>query len=69
MERQLGQIRERGWAEDDGEHEDYLNGVALPVFDARGRVTHGISVTALRAVVPRAELREHIDRCRAAAHT
>ncbi|PXY27935.1 IclR family transcriptional regulator [Prauserella muralis] len=68
LERQLDLVRHRGWAEDDGEHEDYINCVALPVFDARGRVTHGISVTALRAVAPLDELRRHLDDFRAAAH-
>lgn len=61
LEEQLATVRQRGWAEDDGEREDYINCVALPVFDARGRVTHGISVTALRSVAPLEELRTHID--------
>ncbi|MBE1583543.1 IclR family transcriptional regulator [Nonomuraea angiospora] len=65
---ELALTRERGWAEDDGEHEDYINCVALPVFDARGKVTHAISITALRAVVPLEELRGSIDDLRDAAH-
>ncbi|MEU4233979.1 IclR family transcriptional regulator [Nonomuraea sp. NPDC026600] len=68
FEADLALTRERGWAEDDGEHEDYINCLALPVFDARGRVTHGISITALRAVAPLAELRAHLDEFREAAH-
>ncbi|MEU7860639.1 IclR family transcriptional regulator [Nonomuraea sp. NPDC049141] len=68
LEADLALTRERGWAEDDGEHEDYINCLALPVFDARGQVTHAISVTALRAVAPLAELRVHIDDFREAAH-
>ncbi|MEK8170077.1 IclR family transcriptional regulator [Streptomyces sp. M19] len=52
LEREIERARENGWAEDNGEHEDYINCVALPVFDARGRVTHGISITALSAVAP-----------------
>ncbi|MFC3996706.1 IclR family transcriptional regulator [Nocardiopsis sediminis] len=61
LERELDLTRERGWAEDRGEHEDYINCLALPVFDARGRVAHAISVTALSAVAPLPELRAHID--------
>ncbi|QIZ37307.1 IclR family transcriptional regulator [Saccharopolyspora sp. ASAGF58] len=68
LEKDLDATRDRGWAEDNGEREDYINCIALPVFDARGKVTHGISITALRAVAPLEELRGHIDRFRAAAH-
>ncbi|TDC18173.1 IclR family transcriptional regulator [Streptomyces sp. 8K308] len=64
---ELALTRSRGWAEDDGEHEGYVNCVALPVHDARGRVTHGISVTALSAVAPLTELRAHLNEFRAAA--
>ncbi|MEW2570615.1 IclR family transcriptional regulator [Streptomyces sp. NPDC047070] len=63
----LRRSRSRGWAEDDGEHEGYINCVAVPVFDARGKATHGISVTALSAVAPLAELRTHLDEFRSAA--
>lgn len=46
----LAKCRHRGWAEDNGEKEDYINCVALPIFDSSNRVSLGISVTALRAV-------------------
>ncbi|GAA3816015.1 MULTISPECIES: IclR family transcriptional regulator [Amycolatopsis] len=65
---ELDRVRERGWAEDDGEHEDFLNCLALPVRDARGQVTHSLSVTALKVVAPLAELRAHLDEYRTAAH-
>ena len=65
--RELDLVRQRGWAEDDGEKEDYINCVALPVFDASGRVTIGMSVTALRAVAPLTELREHMPEYRRVA--
>lgn len=58
----------RGWAEDNGEHEDYINCVALPIFDARGKVTHGISVTALRVAAPLKELRRCVPEFRKTAH-
>ncbi|MFD5319955.1 IclR family transcriptional regulator [Streptomyces sp. NPDC127098] len=64
---ELALTRSRGWAEDDGEHEGHVNCVALPVFDARGKVTHAISVTALAAVAPLTELRAHLDEFRTAA--
>lgn len=56
----LAKSRHRGWAEDDGEKEDYINCIALPVFDSSNRVSLGISVTALRAVAGLQELRETI---------
>ncbi|MGI5440983.1 IclR family transcriptional regulator [Streptomyces shenzhenensis] len=67
LDQDLRQTRARGWAEDDGEHEGYINCIALPVFDARGKVTHGISITALSAVAPLTELRSHLDEFRKAA--
>lgn len=60
--------KSRGWAEDNGEHEDYINCVALPIFDARGKVTHGMSVTALRAAAPLQELRRCIPEFRKTAY-
>lgn len=57
---ELAKIRKRGWAEDDGEQESYINCIALPVFDALGRVTSGISMTSLSAVAPLPSLREQI---------
>ncbi|MGW4731933.1 IclR family transcriptional regulator [Streptomyces shenzhenensis] len=67
LDQDLRQTRARGWAEDDGEHEGYINCIALPVFDARGKVTHGISITALSAVAPLTQLRSHLDEFRTAA--
>lgn len=43
-------IRRRGWAVDDGEHEDWLNCIAVPVFDKDGVAVAGISITSLRAI-------------------
>lgn len=57
---ELELTRIRGWAEDDGEKEDYINCVALPIFNARGQVCAGMSVTALKAVAPLVELRRDL---------
>ena len=57
---ELQLVRERGWAEDDGEKEDFINCIALPIRDASGRVTLGMSVTALRAVAGLEELRKDL---------
>ncbi|GIG87035.1 IclR family transcriptional regulator [Plantactinospora endophytica] len=57
---ELARIVERGWAEDDGEFEDFVNCVAVPVWDARGRVVGAVSITALRALAPLERLHEHL---------
>lgn len=57
---ELELTRARGWAEDDGEKEDYINCLALPIFDSRGKVCGGMSVTALKAVAPLPELRRNL---------
>ncbi|MER5439775.1 IclR family transcriptional regulator [Streptomyces sp. NPDC002790] len=45
----LDTTRARGWAVDDGEYEDYVNCVAVPVRDSSGEVVAAVSVTALKA--------------------
>ncbi|MFF1586559.1 IclR family transcriptional regulator [Streptomyces sp. NPDC058286] len=45
----LDETRGRGWAVDDGEYEDYVNCVAVPVRDSSGAVIAAVSVTALKA--------------------
>lgn len=46
---QLAEIREQGYAVDDGEYEDFVNCVAMPLRDATGQVTGAVSITALKA--------------------
>ncbi|MET8473207.1 IclR family transcriptional regulator [Streptomyces sp. NPDC006422] len=45
----LTETRTRGWAVDDGEYEDFVNCVAVPVRDSSGEVVAAVSVTALKA--------------------
>ncbi|MFD8671717.1 IclR family transcriptional regulator [Streptomyces seoulensis] len=45
----LDETRARGFAVDDGEYEDYVNCVAVPVRDSGGEVIAAVSVTALKA--------------------
>jgi DNA-binding IclR family transcriptional regulator len=45
----LSEIRVRGYAEDDGEYESFVNCVAVPVRDGTGTARTALSVTALRA--------------------
>lgn len=68
LRRQLDEILARGWAEDDGEGESYVNCVALPIYDATGLVRSGMSVTALREIAPLPELRSLLPRFRDVSH-
>lgn len=67
LTRELDEIRARGWAVDDGEYEDYINCVAVPIRNHSGAVVAGLSLTALRAIEPLDQLRLHIPRLTNAA--
>lgn len=53
---QLEIVRQRGWAVDDGELEDYVNCIAMPVRDSSGQVIAAVSLTALKARATMADL-------------
>jgi DNA-binding IclR family transcriptional regulator len=67
--RELALTRERGWAEDNGEFEEVINCVAVPVRDSRGSVRSAISLTALKALASLETLRESVPRLLATADT
>lgn len=46
---QLAQVVEQGYAVDDGEYEDFVHCVAMPLRDATGEVIGAVSITALKA--------------------
>lgn len=49
LERELEIVADRGWATDDGEFEDVVNCVAVPIVTSAG-VVGAVSITALRVV-------------------
>lgn len=55
---ELAATRERGYSIDDGEFEDYVNCIGVPVRDASGSVLASISITALKARADLTALRE-----------
>ncbi|MGW2126172.1 IclR family transcriptional regulator [Streptomyces sp. SM1] len=59
---ELERVRERGWAIDDGEAEDYINCVAVPIFGLDGAVAGGLSVTAVKSLAPLAALEAQMPR-------
>lgn len=60
----LREIKARGWAEDDGEHEPFINCIAVPVRDGTGTVRTALSVTALKAQTDLAELQAQLPAIR-----
>jgi DNA-binding IclR family transcriptional regulator len=67
LEQRLAEVRAQGWAADDGEFEEFVACVAVPVAGPAG-VTGAVSISAIRAVSPVAVLQEHLpalQRCAA----
>lgn len=56
---ELATIKTQGWAADDGEFEDFVNCVAVPIHSSAG-VVGAMSVTAIRMVADMEALKEHI---------
>jgi DNA-binding IclR family transcriptional regulator len=53
---ELARVRERGWAEDLGGHEESINCVGAPIHGPDGRVCAAMSVSAPNVMVSAAEL-------------
>jgi DNA-binding IclR family transcriptional regulator len=62
LERRLTDIRGRGWAADDGEFEEFVNCLAVPVLSSAGRIHGAVSISAIRAARPLTELRGELGR-------
>jgi DNA-binding IclR family transcriptional regulator len=67
LERRLSDIRRRGWSADDGEFEEFVNCVAVPVVSSGGRIHGAVSISAIRAVRPLTELRGELGRLQTCA--
>ncbi|MBW4094606.1 MAG: IclR family transcriptional regulator [Acidobacteria bacterium] len=59
LDAQLEQITEQHWAVDDGEHESFVNCIAVPIRSSHG-VVGALSVTAIRMVADLDQLRERL---------
>lgn len=60
--RVLDDVRERGWATDDGEYEWFSNCIAAPVIGAQGEAVGAVSVTAFTYHATIEQLRMHLPR-------
>lgn len=63
----LAATRDRGWAEDDGEYEDFVACVAVAIRDHTGAVRASVSITALTALASLDVLRTDVPRLRSVA--
>lgn len=59
LDRQLEEIKEQGWAVDDGEFEGFINCVAVPIVNSVG-VVGALSVTAIRMAQDLDQLKERL---------
>ena len=46
----LDRIRQRGWGVDDGEFEEFVNCIAVPICNSTGDIVAGISITSIKAI-------------------
>jgi DNA-binding IclR family transcriptional regulator len=69
FQQELAEIRERGWAIDNGEFEDFVNCIAVPVRGATGAVFAAVSVTALKAQADLTDLQRLLPDLRHTADT
>jgi IclR family KDG regulon transcriptional repressor len=63
----LGEVREKGYAIDDGGAFEGLSGVAAPVYDAEGKVVAGVGVSFITSFVDKKEFESTVNSVREAA--
>ncbi|GAA1211993.1 IclR family transcriptional regulator [Rhodoglobus aureus] len=59
LDAELAKVSARGWAVDDGEFEDFVNCVAVPIRSSAG-VVGALSITAIRMVADLNSLKSHL---------
>lgn len=64
---ELNRVRQRGYAVDDREHEDYIHCIAVALRPDSAPVTHGISLSATTMTSSRAELLDLVPRLQSTA--
>lgn len=69
LDDQLDRIRTQGWGVDDGEFEDFVNCIAVPIINSNASVVGAISLTSIKAVANLNDLTAHLDDLRQTAQT
>ncbi|QYH34967.1 IclR family transcriptional regulator [Salinibacterium sp. M195] len=60
LDAELAAVAERGWAVDDGEFEDFVNCIAVPIHGPAG-VVGALSITAIRMAADLKALKAHLS--------
>lgn len=60
LDAQLEEIARDGWAVDDGEFEDFMNCIAVPVRDSSGSIIGALSISSIRVVKDLEALRGYL---------
>ncbi|RAX43966.1 IclR family transcriptional regulator [Arthrobacter sp. AQ5-06] len=69
LDEQLAVIKARGWGVDDGEFEDFVNCIAVPITNSSASIVGAISLTAIKAVATLDDLMAHLEDVRRTAQT
>lgn len=69
LDEQLIVIKDRGWAIDNGEFEDFVNCIVVPITNSSGSAVGAISLTAIKAVAMVDDLMVHLEDIRSTAQT
>jgi DNA-binding IclR family transcriptional regulator len=56
LEADLAQAVKQGWTVDDAEHEEFIQCIAAPIFDAPGQIAAALSISVPRMVLDRSQL-------------
>ena len=68
LDDQLDLIHSRGWGVDDGEFEDFVNCIAVPITNSSRSIVGAISLTSIKVVATLDDLMTHLDDVRNTAH-
>jgi DNA-binding IclR family transcriptional regulator len=69
LDEQLAQIKEQGWGVDDGEFEDFVNCIAVPITNSNLGIVGAISLTSIKVVATLDDLMVHLEDVRQTAQT
>lgn len=67
LDEQLDLIQSQGWGVDDGEFEDFVNCIAVPITNSSHSIVAALSLTAIKVVATLDELAAHLDDIRTTA--
>lgn len=67
LDDQLSLIHKQGWGVDDGEFEDFVNCIAVPITNSSRSIVGAISLTSIKVVATLDDLMTHLDDVRSTA--